>query len=142
MRFFKIPCHANSIRTPRNPAPATRQGLWLRKSMVEEIQLEAGRHHADDGIRSGIIETHGLSDDGCVAGRTGLSTWDRAYIESLIRYALSLPVSTAVIGMPKVQYIDQNIAVIKSFKPLSEAEMKGLREQVATQRINLERFFT
>jgi hypothetical protein len=32
-------------------------------------------------------------------------------------------------GMPKVQFIDQNIAVIKSFKPLSEEEMKGLRTQ-------------
>jgi uncharacterized protein len=66
----------------------------------------------------------------------------KAKIESLIRYALTLPVSTAVIGMPKVQFIDQNIAVIKSFKPLSEGEMKGIREQVSAQRISLERFFT
>src|SRR5262245_50372985 len=33
----------------------------------------------------------------------------KADIESLIRYALSLPISTAVIGMPKLQFIDQNI---------------------------------
>jgi len=65
----------------------------------------------------------------------------RAKIESLIRYALTLPVSTAVIGMPKVEFIDQNIAVIKSFTPLNEGEMKGLRTQVASQRVSLERFF-
>ena len=39
--------------------------------------------------------------------------------EPLIRYALSLPVSTAVIGMPKLQFIDQNIALVKSFKPMT-----------------------
>jgi uncharacterized protein len=66
----------------------------------------------------------------------------KAHIESLIRYALTLPISTAVIGMPKLEFIDQNIAVIKSFKPLDEGEMKGIREQVASQRISLERFFT
>jgi uncharacterized protein len=66
----------------------------------------------------------------------------KADIESLIRYALTLPVSAAVIGMPRVQFIDQNIAAVKSFKPLSEGEMNGLRAQLASSRISLERFFT
>jgi uncharacterized protein len=66
----------------------------------------------------------------------------KADIESLIRYALTLPVSAAVIGMPRVQFIDQNIAAVKSFKPLSEGEMNGLRAQLASNRISLERFFT
>src|SRR5262245_40610714 len=65
----------------------------------------------------------------------------KARIESLIRYALTLPVSTAVVGMPKVQFIDQNIAVIKSFKPLNAGEMDQLRSQVASQRVSLENFF-
>ena len=65
----------------------------------------------------------------------------KADIEPLIRYALSLPVSTAVIGMPKLQFVDQNIAIAKSFKPMNAGEMDQLRSQVASQRVSLETFF-
>jgi uncharacterized protein len=65
----------------------------------------------------------------------------KAGIEPLIRYALSLPVSTAVIGMPKLQFVDQNIAIAKSFKPMNAGEMDQLRSQVASQRVSLENFF-
>jgi uncharacterized protein len=65
----------------------------------------------------------------------------KADIEPLIRYALSLPVSTAVIGMPKLQFVDQNIAIAKSFKPMDAGEMDQLRSQVASQRVSLEKFF-
>ena len=65
----------------------------------------------------------------------------KAGIEPLIRYALSLPVSTAVIGMPELQFVDQNIAIAKSFKPMNGGEMDQLRSQVASQRVSLENFF-
>jgi len=65
----------------------------------------------------------------------------KADIEPLIRYALSLHVSTAVIGMPKLQFVDQNIAIAKSFKPMNAGEMDQLRSQVASQRVSLENFF-
>lgn len=65
----------------------------------------------------------------------------KAGIESLIRYALSLPVSTAVIGMPKLQFIDQNITIAKSFNPMNAGEMDQLRSQVGSQRVSLENFF-
>ena len=65
----------------------------------------------------------------------------KAGIEPLIRYALSLPVSTAVIGMPQLQFVDQNIAIAKSFKPMNAGEMDQLRSQVGSQRVSLENFF-
>jgi aryl-alcohol dehydrogenase-like predicted oxidoreductase len=65
----------------------------------------------------------------------------KAGIEPLIRYALSLPVSTAVIGMPMLQFIDQNIAIAKSFNPMNAGEMDQLRSQVGSQRVSLENFF-
>jgi len=65
----------------------------------------------------------------------------KAGIEPLIRYALSLPVSTAVIGMPKLQFVDQNVAIAKSFKPMNAGDMDQLRSQVASQRASLENFF-
>lgn len=46
--------------------------------------------------------------------------------EELMRYGLSLPVASAVVGMPKMQHIEQNIQFAKNFKPLSPQEMKSL----------------
>ncbi len=66
----------------------------------------------------------------------------KAAVKDLIRYALSLPVSAAVMGMPKPEFIEQNVAAVKAFKPMSAAEMDKLRTQVAPQRASLERFFT
>ena len=65
----------------------------------------------------------------------------KAAINDLIRYALSLPVSTAVMGMPKAEFIEQNVAAAAAFKPMKTAEMDKLRAQVAPQRASLERFF-
>lgn len=65
----------------------------------------------------------------------------KANIEALIRYALSLPVATAVMGMPKPEFIEQNVAVARSFKPLNTKEMDSLRTQVAPTQARLERFF-
>ena len=65
----------------------------------------------------------------------------KAGIEPLLRYALSLPISTAVIGMPKKEHLAQNLAIVQGFKPMKDAEMEQLRTQVATQRASLERFF-
>ncbi|MBO0720657.1 MAG: aldo/keto reductase [Blastocatellia bacterium] len=98
----------------------------------EELALPAAKKKNLGVILMKVTAQEKLVGEG--AGKAG--------IESLIRYALTLPVSTAVIGMPKIEFIEKNIAVIKSFKPLSDEEMKGLRTQVASQRVSLERFFT
>jgi hypothetical protein len=65
----------------------------------------------------------------------------QAAMNDLIRYALSLPVSVAVMGMPKPEFIEANVASVKAFKPMSAAEMDKLRSQVAPQRARLERYF-
>lgn len=102
-----------------------------RALQFEELALPAARKK-----NLGVILMKVTAQDklvGADAGKVG--------IEPLIRYALSLPVSTAVIGMPKLQFIDQNVAIAKSFKPMSAREMDQLRAQVASQRANLENFF-
>lgn len=66
---------------------------------------------------------------------------NQANIEALLRYALSLPVSAAVIGMPKTEFIRQNIEIVRGFKPLTTNQMDSLRSQVASQQASLEHFF-
>lgn len=46
---------------------------------------------------------------------------------TLIRYSLSLPVAGTVIGMPKLDHIRENAAIVKGFTPLSREE----RERIA-----------
>ena len=47
--------------------------------------------------------------------------WARRSPDKLIHYSMSLPVAAAVIGMPKVEHIEPNVAVAKAFKPLPAA---------------------
>lgn len=70
-----------------------------------------------------------------------LSGPGQANIDALIRYALSLPVTAAVVGMPRQEFIDHNIAAARAFKPMTADEMNKLRVQVAPARVSLERFF-
>ena len=65
----------------------------------------------------------------------------RTDMPSLLRYALSLPVSTVVIGMPKREFIGENIATARGFAPLSEQEMDRVRKAVAPQQAAIATFF-
>lgn len=59
----------------------------------------------------------------------------------LIRYAMSLPVACAVIGMPQLEHLEANARLAQNFQPLSEEQMRELRQKLAPQRARLERFF-
>jgi len=65
----------------------------------------------------------------------------RAGIEALLRYSLSLPVATAVVGMPKVEMLEENLAVARAFRPLSEEEKDKVHKQVEGTRVAVEHFF-
>lgn len=65
----------------------------------------------------------------------------KAAVDKLIGYSLSLPVTAAVLGMPKMEFIDQNIAAARSFKPMSKDMMKGLNGELQMQKAELDRFF-
>ncbi|MHB8655685.1 MAG: aldo/keto reductase [Terriglobia bacterium] len=46
--------------------------------------------------------------------------------EKLLYYAMSLPVTAAVVGMPKLEHIEENVRLAKAFRPLPPSEMKRL----------------
>jgi hypothetical protein len=62
---------------------------------------------------------------------------------SLLRYAWSLPISAAVCGMPKLEFLRANVATAKAYtSPLAPAEMQRLRTQLAGRKFALEQFFS
>jgi predicted aldo/keto reductase-like oxidoreductase len=66
----------------------------------------------------------------------------KAPVEKLLYYSMSLPISTAVVGMPKEGQIEQNVALARGFKPLSETERRQLSNSIAVEhKVALEYFF-
>lgn len=66
----------------------------------------------------------------------------KAAPEKLIQYSLSLPVTACVVGMPKPEFIESNIATAKAFRPMSKGEMHELSTQLATEhKARLDTFF-
>ncbi|HLJ47301.1 MAG TPA: aldo/keto reductase [Bryobacteraceae bacterium] len=53
--------------------------------------------------------------------------------EEVLRYAMSLPVTTTITGMEKEEALDQNLRIAQGFKPLSATEMQSLRDRVRSQ---------
>lgn len=49
----------------------------------------------------------------------------------LIRYVLSLPVATAVIGHTSLPILEQNVAAARSFRPMDEGEKVALRSRLS-----------
>jgi hypothetical protein len=62
--------------------------------------------------------------------------------ETLIRYAMSLPVAAAIIGMPTIEYLEQNVQIAKSFKPMTKEEMQKMSGDLAPRyKLAMNRFF-
>jgi predicted aldo/keto reductase-like oxidoreductase len=67
---------------------------------------------------------------------------DKAPVDQLVRYSMSLPVAAAVIGMPKLEYIEKNVEIARNFRPLSPMEMRMLSRRLSMQhKAAIDRFF-
>jgi aryl-alcohol dehydrogenase-like predicted oxidoreductase len=77
-----------------------------------------------------------------VTGQEKLLANDGADTASLLRYAWSLPITTAVCGMPKLEHLEANVATARAFSsPLPPAEVEALRKKLAGRQVVLEDFF-
>ena len=66
----------------------------------------------------------------------------QAPLEKLVQYSMSLPVSSAVIGMPQREFIDQNVSIAKAFRPMPKKEMKQFSGGLAEKhKMAMDRFF-
>ncbi len=66
-----------------------------------------------------------------------------APIEKLLTYSLSLPVSLASLGMPRLEFIERNIELAHAFTPMSGAERRRLSDSIAAERkVSLATFFS
>ncbi|HZE27174.1 MAG TPA: aldo/keto reductase [Terriglobales bacterium] len=62
----------------------------------------------------------------------------KADMNFLLRYSMSLPVTTAVVGMPRLEMLEHNTEVARSFAALNQQEMERLRRELMPSREGLE----
>jgi aryl-alcohol dehydrogenase-like predicted oxidoreductase len=53
--------------------------------------------------------------------------------EEALRYAMSLPVTTTISGVERLEVLHQNLKVAQGFQPMTAAEMQALRDRCRTQ---------
>ena len=63
----------------------------------------------------------------------------KADMGSLLRYSMSLPVTTAVVGMPRPEMLAHNVETARAFSPIDDQERERLRQQLRPSREGLEK---
>ncbi len=49
--------------------------------------------------------------------------------EEALRYAMSLPVTTTISGVDRIEILHQNLKIAHGFQPMSQQEMQALRDR-------------
>jgi aryl-alcohol dehydrogenase-like predicted oxidoreductase len=148
-RFIGVTCHADpgALKTmlERHDLDCVQMALNAAMATMAEGR---GRSYSPETQRGATFEEMALP----VAlrkkmGVTAMKVFaqdkltGQAPAEMLIRYAMSLPVAAAVIGMPKIEHLEANAQLAQNFQPLSPDEMEQLRQKLVGQRARLLRFF-
>ncbi len=100
-----------------------------RNGRFEELALPAARQK-----NLGIVAMKVAGQEFLLGDEAG-----KSHIDALLRYSMSLPVATAVVGMPRVEFIELNVEIARKFSPLEENEMEKLRRALAPSREPLEK---
>jgi aryl-alcohol dehydrogenase-like predicted oxidoreductase len=99
-----------------------------RNGRFEELALPAANKK-----NLGVIAMKVTGQEFLLGGGNG-----KAGVNSLLRYSMSLPVTTAVVGMPRLEMLEHNTESARSFAPLNAQEMDRLRQELSPSREGLE----
>jgi uncharacterized protein len=100
-----------------------------RNGRFEEVALPAA-----NAKKLGVIAMKVTGQEFLVGDGTG-----KADMRSLLCYSMSLPVTTAVVGMPHPEMLAHNIEIARNFSPLNDEEKARLRQQLQPARQGLEK---
>ncbi len=125
-RFIGMTSHTDgptmATAIERHPLDCVQMALnAARNGEFEKTALPAARKKRLGIIAMKITGQEFLLGEG--AGKTD--------IDELLSYSVSLPVTTGVIGMPKVADIDHNTALLRHFKRLDQEAMNRIRRQMS-----------
>src|SRR5438477_5140047 len=91
-----------------------------RNGRFEELALPAA-----NAKKLGVIAMKVTGQEFLVGDGPG-----KADMNSLLRYSMSLPVTTAVVGMPRPEMLAHNVETARNYSALSDSEKERLRQQL------------
>jgi len=132
-RFIGVTSHTNgeilATAIQRHDLDCVQMALNAsRNGRFEELALPAA-----NAKNLGIIAMKVTGQEFLLGNAAG-----KADIDSLLRYSMSLPVTTAVVGMPTLAMLERNTTITRNFSPLTKDEMDRLRQQLTPSRDGLE----
>ena len=57
--------------------------------------------------------------------------YGKASVDRLLQYAWSLPIASAVVGMPKLDFLRENAQIARSYKPMPSDEMDSFSKEMS-----------
>jgi uncharacterized protein len=112
-RMLELGYPFDTVQMPLNPFDASFH------SFAEHVLPEVNRRGIGALGMKSMGGTAWAVKNGLVAG------------EELLRYAMSLPVSTTIVGMDSLDVLRQNVRIARGFAPMSGAAMSELRVRCA-----------
>ena len=100
-----------------------------RNGRFEELALPAA-----NAKKLGVIAMKVTGQEFLVGDGPG-----KADMNSLLRYSMGLPVTTAVVGMPRPEMLAHNVETARNYSALSDSEKERLRQQLNPAREGLEK---
>ena len=96
----------------------------------------------EDSFESLALPVAVRKNMGVIAMKVLAQSRYKAPVAQLMRYALSLPVSCAAVGMPAPKVLEEDVGIAKAFRPMPDSEMKRLADSLsAAHKAGLDRFF-
>lgn len=104
LKMLSMPCDWSAVLMPLNVMDVHYRSF--QKNVLPELQK---RHIAPLGMKS-------LGGNGSIVSKAKIDVRDA------LRYVLSLPITTLVSGIDSEEVLDQNLKIVRDFKPLTQDE--------------------
>ncbi len=111
--------------------------IALNAAMADMIGTTRPVSAGDHSFESLVLPVARRKNIGVIAmkvfARDALTGQPEATARNLLFYALSLPVATAVVGLPSLEHLEENARLVKAFQPLPDTEMRRLSRALSTR---------
>lgn len=128
-RFIGMTCHseAEALKTAieRHDLDCVQMALNAATNKLYATGFERIALPAALKKNLGTLAMKAAGQDQLVGAEKG-----KAAMKDLLRYSLTLPVATCVVGMPKLEFLMENMETARSFVPMTEDEKVRVRSQV------------
>jgi predicted aldo/keto reductase-like oxidoreductase len=140
-RFIGITCHAALIALQkaleRHDFDCTQMALNAAMTAIKAGRGMVPDPDVKEAFEDTALPVANRKKMGVIAmkvfAQDNLKDQPEATGRNMIYYALTLPITTAVIGYPQADLLDENVKLVKAFKPLPKAEMKRLAQTLSVR---------